>query len=104
MHQHFEQGLVSDALSRREFARLCDVRLRQAQRYLNAGAPVQLADKTRPFRRGLLFGGARRHFCFKNSRPGRLAHQSASSASFLNVGIAIGFFFIVYSPRNRRAR
>ena len=54
MYQHLEQGLVSDALSRREFAGLCYVGLGQSQRYLNAGAPVQLADETRSLRRGPL--------------------------------------------------
>ncbi len=47
VYQHLEQRLVADALSDREFARLCNVRLRQAQRYLNAGSPVQLAYKAR---------------------------------------------------------
>src|ERR1035441_239610 len=31
--------------------------------------------------------------CFRNSRPWLLAHQSASSPSFSNFGISIGFFF-----------
>ena len=47
MHQHFEQGLVTDALACRELSRLRYVKLGQAQRYLNIGDPVQPADKAR---------------------------------------------------------
>jgi len=51
MHQHLEQGLVTDALACREFSRLQYVGFGQSQRDLNAGSPVQFADKARPVRR-----------------------------------------------------
>lgn len=45
MNQHLQQSLVSNTLSRGNLSGFCDVRLGQAQRDLNAGAPVQLSHK-----------------------------------------------------------
>ena len=36
MHQHFEQGLVSDTFAGRDFSSLRHIGFRQSQRYLNA--------------------------------------------------------------------
>ena len=47
MHQHLQQGLVSDTPPRRQFSRFCDIGFGQAERYLNARRPVQLADEPR---------------------------------------------------------
>ncbi len=103
MDQYFEQRMVSDALPCCEFARLCEIGLRQSQRDLNAGRPVELPEQARAFG-ATAFLAAGAAFCFTNSLPWRLAHQPASSASFANFGIVIGFFFILHSPRSRRAR
>src|SRR5207248_1241230 len=60
MHQHLEEGLVSDALSRCEFSGLGFVGLGQAQRNLDAGDLVQLTDKTRALRRASFLPGSGR--------------------------------------------
>lgn len=93
MHQHLKQGLVTDALASRDLSRLRNVGLRQPQSYLNGGGAPQLLDKVRSLRPASLVTGPV-EFCFTNSRPWGLAHQSASSPSFANIGISIGFFFI----------
>jgi hypothetical protein len=47
MHQHLEEGLVSDALSRCEFSGLGYIGFGQSQCNLDAGDLVQLTDKPR---------------------------------------------------------
>src|ERR1022692_4854830 len=56
--EHLEQGLVADALARRQFSSLLHVRTGQSQRDLNAWSPVQLPDQTRSLR----------HFLFRVRR------------------------------------
>src|SRR5438309_11978774 len=51
MHQHLEEGLVSDALSRCQFPGLGYIGFGQSQRNLDAGHLVQLTDKARASRR-----------------------------------------------------
>ena len=97
MHQQLKEGLVADALACRELSRLRHVGFWQSQGYLNAGGPVQLADKTRSLRHVSFLSGPA-DFCFTNSRPWRLAHQFASSSSVMNLGMAIDFFFIASLP------
>src|SRR6266404_840472 len=60
MHQHLEECLVSDALSRCEFSGLGYIGFGQSQRNLDAGDLVQLTDKARTPRRPSLLPGSRR--------------------------------------------
>src|ERR1039457_4541866 len=52
--EHLEQGLVADALARRECSSPLHVRTGQSQGNLNACRPVQLPDQTRALRHFLL--------------------------------------------------
>src|SRR5205814_8440954 len=58
MHQHLEEGLVSDALSRCEFSGLGYIGFGQSQRNLDAGDLVQLTDKRRAPRRASFLPGS----------------------------------------------
>ncbi len=65
MDQHFEQGLVSHTFAGRDLSRLRHVGFRQSQRDLNAGSPVQSADKARSLRRAPLPKGFGRSPLYK---------------------------------------
>jgi len=47
MHQHFQQGLATDALACRDLTGFRNIRFGQSQGNLSAGSPVQSADEAR---------------------------------------------------------
>src|SRR5437763_547159 len=65
MHQHLEEGLISDALSRCEFSGLGYIRFGQSQRNLDAGDLVQLTDKGRSPRRASFLRGSARFLLYE---------------------------------------
>src|SRR5687768_8554236 len=60
MHQHLEESLVSDALSRCEFSGLGYIGFGQSQRNLDAGDLVQLTNKARDPRCAFFLPGSGR--------------------------------------------
>src|SRR3954453_19965300 len=67
MHQHLEEGLVSDALSRCEFSGLGYIGFGQSQRNLDAGDLVQLTDQARALRRASFLPGSGRLLLYELS-------------------------------------
>jgi hypothetical protein len=78
MHQHLEECLVSDALSRCEFSGLGYIGFGQSQRNLDAGDLVQLTDKARTPRLPSLLPGSRRFLLYELTASSAKSKKSAT--------------------------
>jgi hypothetical protein len=94
--QHLQQSLIAKASALSQLSSLGEIGLRQANSDLHAAFAIHLSHQTRALGRfsiGLRSGSV----LFQVVFPARLAHQSASSPSFLNLGISDIFLSICFT-------